>query len=425
MATDTQAIRSAIDHFLAERLQPKLDKLGDDKEEQRQKLIQEHQPEQWIANAARRAGQIQRVTHAIKYSHPDARGSSLFSRGAPGAPPHLVGTHSLSAPAADVVGNAAALDVYKFLRLEVQGQTLLELAQADAPVLHEAFGGGEPARDWIRAFAALDQADDKPASHPLARQLYWPLEGGGYHLLAPLFATSLAQAQYERLREARFSDAARAAREARRKGEPHAEGFRDFPNLAIVHFGGTKPQNISQLNSERHGEAWLLAALPPDWEQQGLKPPCHVESIFGRWLMSASSVRDAAAALSEFLQNTAHNNADIRRKRAFLTAQLIDEVLFLTAWIRDLPAGWSAEPGCRLCLAETLWLDPGRAREDSDVASAREKVDWKEQVAETFGRWLNAQLDSERTPMSDDERQHWKNSLKHEMRLLREELDHA
>ena len=425
MVTDIQAIRSVIDSFLAERLQPKLDKLKDGDEEQRQKLIQEHQPDHWIANAARRAGQIQRVTHAIKYSHPDARGSSLFSRGAQQAPPHLVDTHSLSVPAADVVGNAAALDVYKFLRLEVQGQTLLELAQADVPVLHEAFGGGEPASDWIRAFAALDQADGRPASHPLARQLYWPLNGDGYHLLAPLFPTSLAQAQYERLREARFSEATRAAREARRKGEPHAAGFRNFPNLAIMHFGGTKPQNISQLNSERRGEAWLLAALPPDWKPQGLKPPCHVESVFGRWLMDASSVRDATATLSKFLQNTAHNNADIRRKRAFLTAQLIDEVLFLTARIRDLPAGWSAEPGCRLCLAEALWLDPGRARIDSDFASARGKIDWKEQVPEAFSRWLNARLDSERTPMSDDERQHWKNSLKDEMRLLREELDHA
>ncbi|MEA5668274.1 type I-F CRISPR-associated protein Csy1, partial [Stenotrophomonas sp. MH1] len=63
----------------------------------------------WLADAARRVGQIQAVTHVLKATHPDARGSNLHVR--PDAlPAHAdIGTHVLGDDfAEDVVGNAAA-----------------------------------------------------------------------------------------------------------------------------------------------------------------------------------------------------------------------------------------------------------------------------------------------------------------------------
>lgn len=76
-----------------------------------------------------RVTQIQCATHTLKPIHPDARGSNLYVL--PQNLPSLteVGTHCLGANYRDdVVGNAAALDVYKFLTLQHQGQTLLQLA---------------------------------------------------------------------------------------------------------------------------------------------------------------------------------------------------------------------------------------------------------------------------------------------------------
>ncbi len=70
-------IRAAILQFLQARLQPKLDKLKADEDEARQKLLLEHEPKAWIADAARRVGQIQRVTHALKFTHPN-RGLTAF-----------------------------------------------------------------------------------------------------------------------------------------------------------------------------------------------------------------------------------------------------------------------------------------------------------------------------------------------------------
>ena len=420
----TEEIKSVIQAFLDERLQPKLDKLKEDEEEKRQKLLGEHEPRNWIGDAARRVTQIRRVTHAIKFSHPDAKGSSLFSRGNPAAGETLVGTYSLAEPVADVVGNAAALDVYKFLRENINGTTLLKLAQSDSEALLGAFGGDDDAREWMQAFAGIDNLGETPASHKLTKQLYWPVDEDTYHLLAPLFPSSLVQYQYERIHHDRFSEEAKAAREARGKNAPHSHGYREYPNLAIIKFGGTKPQNISQLNSERHGEAWLLPSLPPEWESTGLKPPCQVETLFGRWIMGFRPIREPVQILKKFLQKTDHNNLAIRNTRAELTRQIIDEVLMLAARIQQLPSGWSADPECQLTQAEQFWLDPGRANEDDEFATARATTDWQEVITDSFARWLNHQLNSDKAPMSDAERDHWRKELDDELCMLREEMRH-
>jgi len=74
-------IRQVIGEFIQIRLQAKLDKLKADQLAERERLQAAHEPEVWLADAARRVGQIQQVTHAIKYIHPDARGTNLFSAG--------------------------------------------------------------------------------------------------------------------------------------------------------------------------------------------------------------------------------------------------------------------------------------------------------------------------------------------------------
>ena len=181
IATNNAArIRSTVAGFLQDRLQSKLDKLKDGDDEARQKLILDHQPAVWIADAVRRVGQIQQVTHAIKFTHPSADGSSLSSPGNPDADALLVGSHSLGAQALpDVVGNAAALDVYKFLRLAVDGRSLLERAIGRDPAFAEALSDDTAkAAEWMEAFARLPEPKGRIASHKLAKQLYWPVGDG-------------------------------------------------------------------------------------------------------------------------------------------------------------------------------------------------------------------------------------------------------
>ena len=129
----------------------------------------------WLADAARRASQIQAVTHVLKATHPDARGSSLHV--APNQLPHHaeIGSHILGDDfAEDVVGNAAALDVFKFLKVEANGRRLLDWIQAsDADLAAALHDDPSTARDWMQAFAALVREESEPVSHPMAKQVYW------------------------------------------------------------------------------------------------------------------------------------------------------------------------------------------------------------------------------------------------------------
>lgn len=424
---DSAHIRGAIQTFLAERLQPKLDKLKPEEHKAREALIEAHQPATWIADAAKRVGQIQQVTHAIKFTHPSASGSSLSHAGNAAADSLEIGSHSLGdEAAADVVGNAAALDVYKFLRLTVDGRSLLERAVARDPALILALDEDEVvAAAWAEAFAALAQPKGSLASHKLAKQVYWPLQEGGYHLLSPLLSSPLAHALYQRIGEDRFSDASKAAREARRNGKFHPHGYRDYPDLAIQSFGGSKPQNISQLNSERRGENVLLASLPPEWESPGLRPPLKADSVFQRYYPYRREVRRLVSVLKDYLRSVAgrRSNMHMRYTRAALVSELVDEVLNMAAELhRGLVPGWTAQPACQLRLAEQRWLDPKR-RETDEAFAARSAGDgWKDEVCKGFSNWLNSALQTDKTAFGEVEAREWEKSVEQERELLQEEL---
>ena len=114
---------NAIHAFLLERKAAKLKSLGNKLPDSQ--LEESFLPENWIPEAAKRAGQLSLVSHPSKFTHPSAKTSSIvfksefsgdgFSR-----------SGNVDAEL-DVFGNAAALDVYKFLSLTLMdGKTVLE-----------------------------------------------------------------------------------------------------------------------------------------------------------------------------------------------------------------------------------------------------------------------------------------------------------
>ncbi|HEY9096114.1 MAG TPA: type I-F CRISPR-associated protein Csy1, partial [Hydrogenophaga sp.] len=226
--------RAAISAFLQERLQAKLDKLKPD-DPQRDEVIASFAHDVWLASAAKRVEQIQAVTHSLKPIHPDARGTNLYVEPRTLPPLAELGSHALGERfVGDVVGNAAALDVYKLLKLEVNGRSLLTALlahDADAlAALHAEPAQAEKLRD---ALVSLTQPRaEGPSSHALAKQLYWLTgtdagDDAHYTLLAPLYATSLAHAVHAQVQEHRFGEANKAARQALRERKMHNGVFHD------------------------------------------------------------------------------------------------------------------------------------------------------------------------------------------------------
>ncbi|WP_323122641.1 type I-F CRISPR-associated protein Csy1 [Burkholderia alba] len=415
------SFRAAIDTFLHGRLQTKLEKLLPD-DPKRQDLIDEHQRGPWLEDAARRVKQIQAVTHSLKPIHPDARGTNLYI--APVDLPALdeLGSHALGDHfIADVVGNAAALDVYKLLKLEVDGRSLLQALHASDPAALQALAD-DPAearalRDALVSLTA--EREGRAGSHVRAKQVYWLVgddagDDALYHLLAPLHATSLAQVVYEEVQDVRFGEANKQARQARREGLPYDGVYREFRDLAVQKMGGTQPHNISQLNSERRGHNYLLASLPPIWEARRNTLPVNANSVFERAFGARPSVRATVRELKTFLSSDPTANMHTRDRVRELRDRLVDELVVYAGELLQCPAGWTRDRSFEdLADEEALWLDPLRAElpEEGEFARRWLTMDWPVRIGERFGKWLNARLKDKFPDVGYAESREWRRTL--------------
>jgi len=396
--------------------------------EEKLQIQQQYHPANWLTNAASRAGQIQFVTHALKFTHSEAKGSNLYAPDGQQHSPFLdenavLSTASLNHADIDVVGNAAALDVGKLLQLKEDGTTLIECVhQADSSPLEPFSQLPGQLNQWMSGFHQVLVGQEVLSSHKLTKQLYFPLSDGSYHLLAPLHASSLTQAIYEKVASSRFTDEAKAARTARQKKQQNDAIIIDYPHTALQRFGGTKPQNISQLNSGRGGKSYLFSCAPPFWRTQS-RPPLNIKNI----IESSYSyrVRKETQELKHYLlaQAGKETTVEIRRVRAKQVDHLIDELIQLTAEIQSLPSGWSQFEECHLPRHQQLWLDPGRIETDQDFAFERDKKRWPKQVADDFALWLNRRLEHKKLAMGAVEHQEWRSLVKTKLSLLKNDLE--
>lgn len=429
------AFRALIAAFLKERLDAKRDKLPDD-DPKFAALAAQYERRTWLADAARRVGQIQAVTHALKPIHPDARGSNLYCAPADLFSHDEVGSHVLGEDfAADVVGNAAALDVYKLLKLKLGDLSLLDALLADdTDALAALSDDAAEAATWAEAFRTLVQARGTAASHTRAKQLYWlasdgtdPADDANYHLLAPLYASSLAHRVFQTLNEDRFGEAAKDARQARRDNAEHPHGYAEYPSLAVQKLGGTKPQNLGILNSERGGSNYLLGSLPPTWRSRAIRALWHTDSAFPRYAQRPA-VKETVTELRNFLVTNPGPTMETRDRREKYIDVLLDELVSFTRELHEeLPGGWTSNPDCTLTYDQALWLDPLRANTDDSFRTDRTRLNWVTQIGERFGNWLNSQLDS-RLPLGEIEAENWAKELLDDEawnRQLNANLDHG
>lgn len=420
-------LAAQIAGYIAGRAEARLDKFDKEAEKQssaaqestpeteRAEIASRYLPANWLADAALRAKQIQMVTHALKFTHTDARGSSFYF---PEGPSQLAGmksgeilsTASLTSPAIDVVGNAAALDVAAILQLECEGKTLIQyIEQGDSSPLQPFAKDEQRLAEWMGAFKKALEGSEL-SSHKLAKQLYFPVADGQYHLLAPLYSSSLAHALNSRIVATRYGEEVKLIRKAKKDGRFNATPVVDYPDTAVRTYGGTKPQNVSQLNSSQGGKSFLLSCAPPSWESLST-PPLGVKSVFSRNHFG-HRVRKEVWSLREYLLKKVDNDSTkpIRDQRAERVDGIVDQLVQYAAEIQNLTGhiGWSALPDCKLSRAEQLWLDPHRAELDEVFAAELEKDDWQAVVADQYARWFNSRLKHEKLTMGDTEYTEWK-----------------
>jgi CRISPR-associated protein Csy1 len=350
----------------------------------------------WLDSASKRASQISAATHVLKYTHSDAKGTNVYAKIGGDHSRRYVSTDALDKVQEDVVGNAAAMDVAGLLFLEVNGIALLHLiSNGDSSPLAPFAESDTQLSSWMNGFKSV-LTDRELSSHTLAKQIYFPVEEGKYHLLAPLFASSLSQALYDRVKEDRFGEKAKEVRECKKKDRYSDAAVVDYPNLAIQQFGGTKPQNISRLNSIRGGKAYLLRSVPPIWRSIK-KPPMKKDDFWKSYKKRAELVLNEFKRYLIAVQN--RNTKDIRDQRQGYVDQLLDLLIQTSEEVQVMECGWSKTS--EIPLHEQLWLDP--LCKDQDFQEKRNKEPWKESISGSFATLIVRKLEFNNLKFSDIE----------------------
>ncbi len=359
-------IDPAIEAFFAERKEAWLKKNTSAamNEQQLREIQQECEQNfllsNWLPDAAKRAGQISISSHPCTFSHPSARKnkngyvSSVIARNRAQADGFLrSGNVSVEV---DALGNAAALDVYKFLSLEVADKrTLLTHIEQGSELAQGLLTQPNTDYQTLReGFLKMVDADQEAISSSKVKQVYFPVAEGEYHLLSLLTHSGHLFELRQRLDVLRFGEEVKQARECRKNGQFHPDGYQEIFGLTTIGFGGTKPQNISVLNNKNAGKAHLLASTPPELKPRNLRLPT---TDFFKESFTAWQAKETLEALHRLFK-TDYNNINIRDGRDYRIQEYVDLVIHRMWQVRLFLADYQGELSSDLKSEQRLWLYP-------------------------------------------------------------------
>ncbi|KGJ88695.1 type I-F CRISPR-associated protein Csy1 [Thalassotalea sp. ND16A] len=338
---------------------------------------------EWLPNAARRAGQISMSTHPCTFSHPSARKnkngyvSSVLVE-VDRIEDGFLKTGNVSV-ATDALGNAAALDVYKFLTLTMSdGTTLLSHIQQDSELATKLLSiKSENYQNLKVGFLAMVESSAENITSSKIKQIYFPVENE-YHQLSLLTNSGMVYQLRSRLDKLRFSDEVKELRDKKRKNEFSEQGYSEIYGLTTIGYGGTKPQNISVLNNQNGGKAHLLSSLPPSIEKRNIHFP---KSDFFVESFKKYDYTDTFKALHILFQAD-HNNISIRDARDRRLQEIMDLLIEKMWSVRAVSQAQFHQESSSLPSYQRTWLH------DDFSVQREESEQWLDKLVNEISRWI-------------------------------------
>ncbi|MGH1541492.1 MAG: type I-F CRISPR-associated protein Csy1 [Arenicella sp.] len=284
--------------------------------------------EHWLPNAAKRAGQMSISTHPCTFSHPSSRknkngyASSIIAKSVKTNDGYLR-TGNVTV-AADALGNAAALDVHKFLTLEMaDGDELLAHIQCDSDLALALLKINSHSYQELKTgFLAMTEQKTESITSSKIKQVYFPVDDN-YHQLSLLTASGMVFELRQRIDTLRFSDGTKEARACEKQESFHPVGYKQLTSITSIAYGGTKPQNISVLNNQNGGRAHLLLSAPPVLDERKVQFPL---VDFFQQSISPFQYKNTFTALHALFVKY-HNNWEIRAERDEYYQEIIDRII--------------------------------------------------------------------------------------------------
>lgn len=340
--------------------------------------------EVWLPNAARRAGQISMSTHPCTFSHPSARKNkngyvtSVIAEMQRRDDGFLRSGNAVVQ--SDALGNAAALDVHKFLSLEMpDGRQLIEHIKKDSDLAKSLLTIKSKGYETLKSeFLEMTTSSTESVTSSKIKQVYFPVEDD-YHQLSVLSNSGMIYHLRKRLDELRFGEKLKELREKKKKNAFSDKGYAEIYNLTTIAYGGTKPQNISVLNSQNGGKSHLLFSMPPALNERTVHFPKH---DFFSESIKPWSMKSTFTALHKIYQVLDYSNVTMRDARKYYYEQLLEKIIEQMWAVRQVSSEQYYEKTSQLKGHQKTWLllEDEMKREHDD--------EWLEKVVNDISLWI-------------------------------------
>ncbi len=289
----------------------------------------------------------------------------------------------------DVSANSATnAIIFEFYHLLSQNtnhnnKMLIDLFQSDEPELKVFIKNLALDYEVLKAKSAeiFFGKNSTQTTHQSIRQIYFPVDES-YHLLSITTASMLLFEIKGRIDIFDKWIDGKHIRTLKKDNRFHPEGFDELPNLTEIGFSHADPikrGNVSYLNSENKGIAYLLPSTPPTLQKRDIRLPTYDFFKNSLW---HGQFKDNFDALHK-LMILDINNINIREAINSRIKFVIDQILEKAFVIRASNIGWSeTEHYKQLPLAQRIWLD------DIHLEQRTNQELWLEAVSRSFAGWI-------------------------------------
>lgn len=343
----------------------------------------------WIPDAAKRAGQINISSHPCTFSHPSARKNkngyvTSIIANADQANDGYLRTGNVAVEQ-DALGNAAALDVYKFLTLSMSdNQPLYYHIENQTPLAKSLLSIDNENYETLKdGFMAMFNSGEGNITSSKIKQVYFPSEDN-YHLLSILSNSGLVYELRKRIDDLRFSEHQKFLREKRRNNEVSTEGYSEIHDITTIGYGGTKPQNISVLNNQFGGKARLLMSAPPTLSKRSVQFPKH---DFFASCIRYQDIREPINKLHKIFITSLNGTislSNLRSGRDHRLQDIIDQIILKMIAVRAVSQNQYCEETNNLPHFQQVWLCHPHLDERLQTDT------WLVELCNTISQWILA-----------------------------------
>lgn len=280
-------VQQAIDDFLNNKIQVTIEQKqkklkASFTEEDAKKIRDDYEPLNWINKVVENIDELfLNVSHVAKLTHSSNQAISLKDNSESTDYPYLITTQTIGTEYLDSgYSDARYSPIAQFLSYPVANSDK-QLGQhlAENEVYFSKISDDEAERLYWSEEIQKAYQPKQIRSHTLAKQIYMPLDNDDYHLVSPMYSSSLAHEIYLSIKDAHDKD--KPIKKARKAKEWHEGTYISYPNVATLGITKSMHQNVSSLNGQRLGLLYLFPALPPQWKVSP-NPPTTLKQLFNQ-----------------------------------------------------------------------------------------------------------------------------------------------